>query len=119
MRPAGPRLGALWSAGIACAVALLSSTALAQTYKVKVNANLNDLNVKIEPVSMPATLVVNLTNADQRKVSCEVKFDASPQVPARKTVFLDPGEKGSATLRATRKWFDVEVDVACSPAKGK
>ncbi len=119
MHPAASLSRSAWMAGVACVVALLASSALAQTYQVKVNANLNGLDVKIEPVSTTAMLVVNLKNAGPQRVRCEVKFDPSPQVPSRKTVFLDPGEKGSATLRATRKWFDVDVDVDCGAAPGK
>jgi hypothetical protein len=83
------------------------------TYTVNVTQELNGLDIKIEPVPSSGVLVVNLTNNGQQKVKCTVKFEADPQVPSRSYVFVDPGKSSSATLRATQKWFEVDVDVSC------
>ena len=100
--------------GLALAAASLAGAALAQvTYTVNVTQELNGLDVKIEPVPNDGVLVVNLTNNGQRKVKCTVKFQADPQVPSRSYVFVDPGKRSAATLRATQKWFEVDVDVNC------
>jgi len=100
--------------GLAVAAASLAEPARAQvTYTVNVKEELNGLDVKVEPVPNSGLLVVNLTNNSQQKVKCTVKFQADPQVPSRSYVFVDPGKRSSATLRATQKWFDVDVDVNC------
>lgn len=100
--------------GLAVAVASLAGPALAQvTYTVNVTQELNGLDIKVEPVPNAGVLVVNLTNNTQQKVKCTVKFEADPQVPSRSYVFVDPGKRSSATLRAKQKWFEVDVDVNC------
>lgn len=96
------------------AVAGLAEPAFAQvTYEVNVKEELNGLDIKVEPVPNPGMLVVNLTNNTQQKVKCTVAFQADPQIPSRSFVFIDPGKRSSATLRAAQKWFDVDVDVNC------
>ncbi len=100
------------------AAAGLPQTSAAQvTYTVNVTQELNGLDVKIEPVSNAGILVVNLTNNGTDKVKCTVSFQADPQVPSRSFVFIDPGKRSSATLRATQKWFEVDVDVKCKSEK--
>ena len=109
-RGLGPALLAI----VAC---LLGSVALAQTYDVKVNAELNGLDVKIEPVAMTGMLVVKLTNQTTQKVRCNLRYDASPQALYRKTTYIDPGKTEQSEFRAKRKWFEVEVAVECQPSE--
>jgi hypothetical protein len=104
-------------------LALLLMTALAlaahaqsQTYTVEVRPVLNDLDVKIEQVAQASTLVIRLTNNSPTRVRCNVRFDASPQTPVRRTHNIDPGRTESSVLRAQRRWFSVTVDVECVPA---
>ena len=87
-------------------------------YTVNVTSELNGLDIKIEPVSNAGLLVVNLTNGTDGKVKCTVAFQADPQVPSRSFVFLEPGKRSSATLRATQRWYEVDVDVTCKPDGG-
>ena len=104
-----------------CALLALSMFAMqvgAQTYSVNINPTLNDLDIKIEPVSNPGVLVVNLTNNTAQKVRCDLNFEADPQLPYRTFVFVEPGKTSSATLRATQQWFDVGVDVRCKADGG-
>ncbi len=105
------------------AVTLLATSVpatLAQTtYTVNVTPELNGLDVKIDPVSNAGMLVVNLENNAAQKVRCDLNFQADPQVPYRTFVFLDPGKKGSAVLRATQRWYEVDVDVKCRLADQK
>jgi hypothetical protein len=97
-------------------VACSSLPALAQVnYTVNVTSELNGLDIKIEPVSNAGLLVVNLTNGTDGKVKCIVSFQADPQVPNRSFVFIEPGKRSSATLRATQRWYEVDVDVNCKP----
>jgi hypothetical protein len=95
------------------ALSLVGPVALAQNYTVEVTPHLNGLDIKIEPVSNPGVLVVNLTNNTAQKVRCDLNFEADPQLPFQTFVFVGPGKTGSATLRATQQWFDVSVDVRC------
>lgn len=111
----GPRrLGAMLLAVVAC---LLGAVALAQTYDVKVNAELNGLDIKIEPVAMTGMLVVKLSNQTTQKVRCDLRYDASPQTLYRKTTYVDPGKTEQSEFRAKRKWFEVEVTVKCQPSE--
>jgi hypothetical protein len=98
------------------AVCLSGSAALAQTYDVKVDAELNGLDVKIEPVAMTGMLVVKLTNQTAQKVRCDLRYDAAPQTLYRKTTYVDPGKTEQSEFRAQRKWFNVDVKVECRPA---
>ena len=92
---------------------LVGQVAVAQNYTVEVTPHLDGLDIKIEPVSNPGVLVVNLTNNTAQKVRCDLNFEADPQLPFQTFVFVGPGKTGSATLRATQQWFDVSVDVRC------
>ena len=92
---------------------LVGLVAVAQNYTVEVTPHLNGLDIKIEPVSNPGVLVVNLTNNTAQKVRCDLNFEADPQLPFQTFVFVAPGKTASATLRATQQWFDVGVDVSC------
>jgi hypothetical protein len=97
----------------AIAMAAYAQTAAAQEYTVNVTQQLNGLDIVIEPVSNTGLLVVNLKNNTAQKVKCDVNFQADPQVPNRSFVFIEPGKSSSATLRATQRWFEVDVDVKC------
>ena len=106
------------TAAVLC-VACAALPALAQVnYTVNVTSELNGLDIKIEPVSNAGLLVVNLTNGTDGKVKCIVAFQADPQVPNRSFVFIEPGKRSSATLRATQRWYEVDVDVNCKPDGG-
>jgi hypothetical protein len=96
---------------------LFAPAAFGQTYTVEVNPNLNDLDIKIEPVAMTGMLVVKLTNDTDQKVRCKLRYDASPQTPYRNTVNVDPGKTEQSVFRAQRKWFAVAVEVDCEAAK--
>ena len=104
-----------WPCSVLAALALSvgGQVALAQNYTVEVTPHLNGLDIKIEPVSNPGVLVVNLTNNTAQKVRCDLNFEADPQLPFQTFVFVEPGKTSSATLRATQQWFDVGVDVRC------
>ncbi len=101
----------------ALALSLVGNVASAQNYTVEVTPYLNGLDIKIEPVSNPGVLVVNLTNNTAQKVRCDLNFEADPQLPFQTFVFVEPGKTASATLRATQQWFDVGVDVRCKADK--
>jgi hypothetical protein len=98
------------------ALAALAAHAQSQTYTVEVRPMLNDLDVKIEQVAQASTLVIRLTNNSPARVRCNVRFDASPQTPVRRSHHIDPGRTESSVLRAQRRWFSVTVDVECVPA---
>jgi hypothetical protein len=87
-----------------------------QVYTVEIRPVLNDLDIKIEHVADSRMLVVNLTNNSTTRVRCDLRYDASPQTPQRATRHINPGQRGSSTLRAQRRWFSVTVDVECVPA---
>ena len=106
-------------------VALLGSVATlvatqqldAQTYKVRVHADLGDLDMKIEPIAHDDVLIVRLTNRTQEKVRCNLVYDAAPQTPSRKTVYVNAGQAAESSLRAQREWFRVNVKVTCQPVE--
>ena len=75
---------------VALVLAMLAADAFAQNYSVNINPTLHDLDIKIEPVASAGILVVRLTNNTDRKVRCDLRYDASPQVPYRKTTYVDP-----------------------------
>ena len=62
--------------------------AVAQDYTVEVTPHLDGLDIKIEPVSNPGVLVVNLTNNTAQKVRCDLNFEADPQLPFQTFVFV-------------------------------
>jgi len=97
---------------------LYMPAAVAQTYTVKIHPTLNELDVKIEPVSQTAMLVIKLTNATEQKVRCKLRYEASPQTPYRSSVNVGPGKTEQSVFRAQRKWFNVDVYVECEAAKG-
>jgi hypothetical protein len=97
----------------ALCVALVSLPVAAQTYSVKVHPQLNDLDIKIETVEGTGMLVVKLTNATAGKVRCDLRYDAAPQTPYRKTTYVDPGKTEQSVFQAKRKWMTVDVNVEC------
>lgn len=97
---------------------LYMPAAVAQTYTVKIHPTLNELDVKIEPISQTAMLVIKLTNATEQKVRCKLRYEASPQTPYRSSVNVGPGKTEQSVFRAQRKWFNVDVYVECEAAKG-
>jgi hypothetical protein len=98
-------------------VALFSVPVAAQTYSVKVHPQLNDLDIKIETVESTGVLVVKLTNATAKNVRCDVRYDAAPQTPYRKTTYVDPGKTEQSVFQAKRKWTTVDVNVECKAAE--
>lgn len=104
---------------VATALSLMAAPALAQSYEVTVNPQLNGLDIKVEPVDSPGLLVLRLTNNSPTKVRCEMKYNAPPQPLYRTSTFVDPGKTGQSTFKAKRKWHRVDVDVTCAPAKEK
>ncbi len=113
MKIPGPafRRACVFSAG--AALLLVSAGILAQTYSVHISKELNDLDVKVEPIAQSGILVINLTNNEKDRVRCDLVFDASPQFPHRTSVFVHAGRTVSSTLRETRMWHRVEVEVNC------
>jgi hypothetical protein len=95
------------------ALALFAASVSAQTYSVDIHPKLNGLDVKIEPVATPGMLIVRLTNATDKKVRCDLRYDAAPQTPYRKTTYVDPGKTEDSVFSAKRKWMSVDVDVEC------
>lgn len=96
------------------ALALAAPVALAQNYAVDVHAELSGLDVKIEPVPTSGLLAINLSNHTDRKVRCDLLYDASPQPLYRSTVWLKPHQKTQSAFRARRKWTSVDVSVHCT-----
>jgi len=88
-------------------------------YKVKVDTLLDGADVKVDYQSHDGLLIVSLRNIGENRARCEVNFDASPQLPARKTKFIDPGKTVTTDLRADRMWFEVDVRVKCTAADAK
>jgi hypothetical protein len=105
-----------WLAGSLLALVAATASAQSQVYTVDIRPVLNDLDITIEHVADSRMLVVNLTNNSPTRVRCNLLFDASPQTPHRATRHINPGQRGSSTLRAQRRWFSVTVDVECVPA---
>jgi hypothetical protein len=101
----------------AIVLSLMAAPALAQSYEVTVNPQLNGLDIKVEPVDSPDLLVLRLTNNSPTKVRCEMKYNAPPQPLYRTSTFVDPGKTGQSTFKAKRKWHRVDVDVTCMPAQ--
>ena len=99
--------------GCCAMVGGMARAAPMEVVTVEVTPHLDGLDIKIEPVSNPGVLVVNLTNNTAQKVRCDLNFEADPQLPFQTFVFVGPGKTGAATLRATQQWFDVSVDVRC------
>ena len=108
------RPGRLKGAALALAlIVLVAPAAFAQTYTVEIRPTLNDLDVKIEPVSKSSMLVLRLTNNRDQRVRCRLRYDAPPQTPFRSSLNIDPGRTEQSVFRARRKWFAVVVEVNC------
>lgn len=107
-----------WSSVVMPVTLLLVGSAVqAQTYKVRLHADLEKLDVKIEPIPQESLLIMRLTNRSPGRVRCELRYDASPQTPYRKTTFIDPGKTEQNSFAAKRHWFQVDVSVKCRPAE--
>jgi hypothetical protein len=110
----GRRPGRLKGAALALALIVLVAPAVsAQTYTVEIRPTLNDLDVKIEPVSKSSMLVLRLTNNSDRRIRCRLRYDAPPQTTFRSSLNVDPGRTEQSVFRARRKWFAVVVEVNC------
>ncbi len=108
------RPGRLKTAALALAlIVLVAPAALAQTYTVEIRPTLNDLDVKIEPVSKTSMLVLRLTNNTDQRVRCRLRYDAPPQTTFRSSLNVDPGRTEQSVFNARRKWFAVVVEVNC------
>jgi hypothetical protein len=99
------------------AVMMLAPVAVAQTYSVTIKPSLHDLDIGIETVETTGMLIIKLTNKTDGKVRCDLRYDAAPQTPYRKTTYVDPGKTEQSTFVAKRKWFSVEVAVECKPVE--
>ena len=99
------------------ALALPLPEAVAQNYSVRIMATLDDLDVRIEPVTNTGMLVIRLTNKNAIKVRCDLRYDAPPQSLYRTTTYVDPGKTEQSVFRARREWFAVNVNVECKPVK--
>ena len=108
------RPGRLNGAALALAlIVLVAPAAFAQTYTVEIRPTLNDLDVRIEPVSKSSMLVLRLTNNTEQGVRCRLRYDAPPQPTFRSSLNVDPGRTEQNVFRARRKWFTVVVEVNC------
>lgn len=87
----------------------------AQDYTVQVNSRLNDLAIRIEPVSTETLLILRLTNADDTRVRCIVEYVAHPQMPSRQSLTLRPGRTEQSTFRIRRHLFAITANVQCAP----
>ena len=105
------------AAALLSGIVLASAPTHAQTYKVRVHADLENLEIKIEPVSHENLLIVRLTNQSPGRVRCDLRYDASPQTPYRKTTFVDAGKTEESSFAAKRHWFNVDVRVQCRPVE--
>jgi hypothetical protein len=117
MRPPTPWLSGPIVLPLVLALSMLGPNANAQNYSVNVRPDLHDLDIKIEPVANSGMLVVKLTNNTDRKVKCNLRYDAAPQPLYRKTTYVDPGATEESVFRAKRKWFTVDVDVECQASQ--
>lgn len=117
MNTLNSRLRAAGSLGALLVLAALMLPAFAQNYKVHVTATLDDLDVKIEPVANAGMLVIKLTNKNDIKVRCDLRYDAAPQALYRTTTYVDPGKTEQSVFRARREWFSVDVNVECRPVR--
>jgi hypothetical protein len=108
------RPGRLNGAALAlAAIVLVAPAAFAQTYTVDIRPTLNDLDIKIEPVTRSNMLVMRLTNNTDQRVRCRLRFDAAPQTPFRSNLNVGPGRTEQSVFHARRKWFAVTVEVNC------
>ena len=111
---AARRPGRLKGAALALAsIVLVAPAVFAQTYTVEIRPTLNDLDVKIEPVSQASMLVVRLTNNTEQRVRCRLRYDAPPQSTFRSSLNINPGRTEQSVFRARRKCFAVVVEVNC------
>ncbi|HET9693309.1 MAG TPA: hypothetical protein VFP48_02915 [Steroidobacteraceae bacterium] len=102
-----------WALGLMLASVVAFAEA---TYEVRVESELNGLDVKISTVENPGGLIVQLRNDSPQKVRCTLRLDAQPQPLVRKTVYVAPGKSEDAVFAAKRKWFEADVRVECEPA---
>jgi hypothetical protein len=117
MNVSGPWLhGTLWIC-VVLALSMPAAEAIAQTYSVNVNPTLNGLDIGVEPVAQSGVLVMRLTNKTDKKVRCDLRYDAAPQPLYRKTTYVDPGKTEQSVFRAKRKWLSVDVAVECRLAE--
>ena len=97
----------------ALSVAFLSPNAIAQNYTVTINPTLNGLDVKFAYQANAGMLIVTTTNNADKKVRCDFVFNAPPQLPDNKSVFVQPGKNATSVLQGNTMWFSVNVDVTC------
>jgi hypothetical protein len=95
------------------ALTVLSAGALAQNYTVTFNPTLNDLDVKFDYQADEDILLVTVINDADRKVRCDFRYDAGPQLPYFTSTFVPPAGHALSVFRATRYWFAVVVNVTC------
>ena len=110
MRVARAGRGVALCATLATAVAAASST-----YKVNIESELNGLDIKISTVENPGGMIVRFKNDSSQKARCDLRYDASPQPLARRTVYVDAGKTGESVFGAKRQWFHVDVTINCGP----
>ena len=117
MNVSGPWFhGTLWIC-VVLALSMPAAEAIAQTYSVNVSPTLNGLDIGVEPVAQSGVLVMKLTNKTDKKVRCDLRYDAAPQPLYRKTTYVDPGKTEQSVFRAKRKWLSVDVAVECRLAE--
>lgn len=100
-------------AGMASLPLLAGVAAAASTYQVKVESELNGLDVKVSTVENPGGIVVRLQNDSATKIRCNLRYDAPPQPIGRRTVYVEAGKMEQSVFGAKRQWFRIDVKVAC------
>ncbi|MCP3869166.1 MAG: hypothetical protein GY703_13910 [Gammaproteobacteria bacterium] len=101
---------------------LTSPAAHAQGFPIELTTELHDLDVVVTPrVSTSrnvniGTIIVN--NTSNSAISCNAVFRSGPELPARRSVDLAEGEKGTMMFRARRRVLRMTVELECIPNPG-
>lgn len=107
------RLGAL----LITVQAFASQNLSAAVFPIDIKRQLNGLKIidRASHIDVGSTVVLVLSNLDQRKASCRVSFDPSIEQRKRFKRVVDPGTAASINYSPGRQVNRLKINIVCKP----
>ncbi|UVE18936.1 3-phosphoglycerate kinase [Pseudomonas sp. LS44] len=102
---------------ICCALlAILPLSALAATYPIEVDKQMNGAEVAVSPQAIDVSMAgVELYNYGKAAAECKVVFRNGPESPRQRSAVLQPGESKLTTSSFKSQVIKLRIKVTCNP----
>ncbi|WP_017938842.1 hypothetical protein [Zestomonas thermotolerans] len=102
---------------LCCAVfALLPLAALAATYPIELEKQLNGAEISASPMALDYNLgAVNLYNYGETRARCTAVFRNGPEMPRTRRITLEPGDNSAVTGKFNSGILRLRIKLTCEP----